>query len=76
MAVVGGYRLDLYCDYGGEPFGDNCPSRRPSNSSVQGEYHGDNERHCLKLARLDGWTFRENATIAYCPGCSNLRRKH
>ncbi|TDW21051.1 hypothetical protein EV128_12220 [Rhizobium azibense] len=73
MAVVGCYSMDLYCDTGGDPYGGDCPYR--PYKGAQGQFTGRTERECLKTARSDGWTFREDATLAYCPKCSKLKTK-
>lgn len=64
MAVVGCYSLDLYCDTGGEPYGDNCPE------VAQGQFTGRTEGDCIRAARSDGWTFNREKTQAFCPKCS------
>jgi hypothetical protein len=62
--IVGGYQLDLYCDT--EP---SCPHANKF-TSVQAQYVGQTERECLKQARKDGWKFKKDNTLCYCPGCA------
>ena len=70
MAVVGGYTLDLYCDTGGEAFGEFCP-RHGRN-----QFTGQNERECLKAARLAGWSIKRGDMTdkAFCPSCSRDKK--
>jgi hypothetical protein len=72
MAVVGCYDLNLYCDFGGGIYGENCPNK--GFTSPQFECTGRNERECLRQAREFGWTFRDDNTKAICPKCSRLAK--
>jgi hypothetical protein len=48
MGMVGGYTLDLYCDF--------CPSRRKAYSADSfAQYVAETYAECVRLARADGW---------------------
>lgn len=71
--IVGCYSVDLYCDTGGDVFGGECPYRGYSGS--QGEFTGQTEAECLRIARKIGWKFKEGNTLAFCPQCNSKKGK-
>lgn len=76
MAVVGGYSLHLYCDTGGDAFGETCPHQKGYKSlRHNAEFMGRNEREAMKEARKAGWKFAEGNQLAYCPNCVKDKRR-
>lgn len=70
--IVGGYALDLYCD-----FEDTSYAHMGS-----GEYPGPGVAHiggrtaveAFKVARTQGWKLFDNKTRALCPYCAKQGR--
>lgn len=68
--VVSGYSMELYCDCFA------CKSYRelPEVASTCvgfAEYGGETFKECLRIAKSDGWVFKQNNTTCYAPGHNN-----
>lgn len=74
MGEVGGYTMDLYCDYvvwSGE-YGDlpDLPHDYTEMKNLPSQFYAQTRGGCMKQARKCGWKFKRDGTIS-CILCKN-----
>lgn len=63
MSEVGGYTLDLYCDYKNEAH---------DHREFPHQFYNQTRESCRRMARKAGWVFKHDLTVQ-CPCCAKMR---
>lgn len=64
--IVGGYRLDLYCDVPGCE-NANCAPSGTQEPTPPGQFFAETGAQCRRVARGVGWKLDLRAGLAVCP---------
>lgn len=71
--IVGGYTLDLYCDFPDESWEHRGYSAAPGGGFAQ-FIHDENGAGARKMARRAGWKFERGGMRVICPSCIQKER--
>lgn len=69
ICVVGGYSLDLYCQYVSFEGGAVVDAAGHEYGEFPHQYTGQTFSQCVKKARADGWIINTARYTAACPKC-------
>ena len=67
--VVGGYTLDLYCDFPDDKQWEHMGGAQYPGPGVQQFVHAENGAGARKAAKKAGWKIERGGMRALCPWC-------